>query len=78
MEPPQTQPMPPPKLQSVHCYAQTFDSPRELLTPRCLQELQAWLDTLLDDLVTMRNAPDTRVRPQPFVRGQLCFVPEAR
>eukprot|EP00965_Chrysotila_dentata_P041919 1390628-Pleurochrysis_carterae.AAC.1 len=34
MEPPHTQPMPPPKFQSVHCYAQTFDSPRELLTPR--------------------------------------------
>eukprot|EP00965_Chrysotila_dentata_P128878 4261042-Pleurochrysis_carterae.AAC.1 len=65
--------MPPPKLQSVH-----FDSPRALLTPRCLQELRAWLDALLDDLVTMRDAPDTRVRPQPFVRGQLCFVPEAR
>eukprot|EP00965_Chrysotila_dentata_P007052 229829-Pleurochrysis_carterae.AAC.1 len=26
----------------------------------------------------MRDAPDTRARLQPFVRGQLCFVPEAR
>eukprot|EP00965_Chrysotila_dentata_P146638 4842690-Pleurochrysis_carterae.AAC.1 len=66
MEPPHTQPLPPPKLQPVHCYAQTLDSPRELLTPRCLQELHAWLDTLLNDLVTMRDAPDTRARPQPF------------
>eukprot|EP00965_Chrysotila_dentata_P086737 2862979-Pleurochrysis_carterae.AAC.3 len=59
-------------------YAQTFDSPRELLIPRYLQDLKAWLDTLLDDLVIMRDAPDTRMRPQPFVRGQLWFVPEAR
>eukprot|EP00965_Chrysotila_dentata_P040370 1339661-Pleurochrysis_carterae.AAC.2 len=26
----------------------------------------------------MRDAPDTRVRPQPFVRGQACLVPAAR
>eukprot|EP00965_Chrysotila_dentata_P067996 2249194-Pleurochrysis_carterae.AAC.6 len=78
MKPPRMEPVPPPRLQPVKCYAQKFDSPHELLTPRCLQDLQAWLDTLLDDLVTMRDAHDTRMRPQPFVRGQLCFVPKAR
>eukprot|EP00965_Chrysotila_dentata_P010058 327808-Pleurochrysis_carterae.AAC.1 len=26
----------------------------------------------------MRDEPDSRMRPQPFVRSQLCFVPEAR
>eukprot|EP00965_Chrysotila_dentata_P164649 5436081-Pleurochrysis_carterae.AAC.1 len=26
----------------------------------------------------MRDSPDSRARPQPFVRGQSCFVPAAR
>eukprot|EP00965_Chrysotila_dentata_P168282 5557067-Pleurochrysis_carterae.AAC.1 len=26
----------------------------------------------------MRDSPATRARPQPFVRGQACFVPAAR
>eukprot|EP00965_Chrysotila_dentata_P236123 6201143-Pleurochrysis_carterae.AAC.2 len=26
----------------------------------------------------MRDAPDTRLRPKPFGRGQTCFVPAAR
>eukprot|EP00965_Chrysotila_dentata_P030555 1017302-Pleurochrysis_carterae.AAC.1 len=32
--PPRTEPFPQPRLQSVACYSHTFDSPRELLTPR--------------------------------------------
>eukprot|EP00965_Chrysotila_dentata_P165476 5464632-Pleurochrysis_carterae.AAC.2 len=51
--PPLTNPLPPPKLQPVQCYAQTFDSPRELLTPHCFCDLQTWLDTLLHDLTTI-------------------------
>eukprot|EP00965_Chrysotila_dentata_P131261 4339187-Pleurochrysis_carterae.AAC.1 len=76
--PPSTAPFPPPRLQSAACYSQTFDSPRKLLIPQCFHHLQEWLDTLLDDLTTMRDAHNTRVRPQPFVRGQACFVPAAR
>eukprot|EP00965_Chrysotila_dentata_P259831 6213697-Pleurochrysis_carterae.AAC.2 len=35
IEPPRTEPVPPPRLQPVTCYAQTSDSPHELLTPCC-------------------------------------------
>eukprot|EP00965_Chrysotila_dentata_P116083 3837473-Pleurochrysis_carterae.AAC.1 len=76
--PPLTDPLPPPKLQPVECYAQIFDSPHELLTPECFRNLQAWLDTLLHDLTTKRDSPNSRARPQPFVRGQACFVQAAR
>eukprot|EP00965_Chrysotila_dentata_P017314 574786-Pleurochrysis_carterae.AAC.1 len=38
--PPSTEPFPPPRLQSTSCYSQTFDSPKELLTPRCFKDLQ--------------------------------------
>eukprot|EP00965_Chrysotila_dentata_P099414 3286669-Pleurochrysis_carterae.AAC.1 len=46
---------------------------KNFLTPQCFHDLQAWLDTLLHDLTTMRDSPDDRARPQPFIRGQACF-----
>eukprot|EP00965_Chrysotila_dentata_P263263 6214798-Pleurochrysis_carterae.AAC.2 len=36
------------------------------LTPQCFKDLQAWVDTVLDDLTTaVRDEPEARVRPQP-------------
>jgi hypothetical protein len=78
IKPPTTEPAPPRQRQPDRCYEPAFQSPAELLMPGCLADLQAWLLLVADDLHTMRDHPDERVRPDPFIRGQDCFVPAAR
>ena len=64
--------------QPVHCYEPVFTHPKELLTSECADDLEVWLLSAQADLLHVRDNPIARRRPQPFVRGQSCFVPEAR
>ena len=76
--PPETVYESPRLAQPAHCYEPTFVHPKELLTPECADDLGLWLERARTDLLHVRDDPDARHRPQPFVRGQSCFVPEAR
>ena len=64
--------------QPLHCYEPTFHHPRELYTDQCWSDLQDYLAVLHRDLLHVAWSPDERARPPPFVRGQECFVHEAR
>ena len=76
--PPETVYESPVLAQPIHCYEPTFLHPKELLTPECADDLDMWLERARTDLLHVRDDPAARRRPQPFVRGQSCFVPAAR
>ena len=76
--PPVTDYVVPPRAQPYHCYDEEFDSPADLLEPACQSALESWYTLVVQDLVRIRDAPLQRSRPEPFVRGQECFVPRAR
>ena len=76
--PPETEYESPVLAQPIHCYETAFTDPRQLLTPECAADLFSWLDRARVDICNVRDDPSCRHRPPPFVRGQSCFVPEAR
>ena len=76
--PPETEYESPVLAQPIHYYETAFTDPRQLLTPKCAADLFSWLDRARDDICHVRDDPSCRRRPPPFVRGQSCFVPEAR
>ena len=76
--PPETEYESPVLAQPIHCYESAFTDPRQLLTPECAADLFSWLDRARVDICNVRDDPSCRRRPPPFVRGQSCFVPEAR
>eukprot|EP00965_Chrysotila_dentata_P245463 6206575-Pleurochrysis_carterae.AAC.3 len=72
IKPPLTNPFAPSQLQPAECNAHIFDLPQQLGLPACFLDFQLWLDTLLNDLTTMRDASGERHHPRPFVHDQTC------